>query len=72
MEAENTTLKQQLGVAAATAEVAAADKQKLEHQIELLTLKIEQKESRLRNSMNNLARASTSLRASFNAQVSMQ
>lgn len=70
LEREIRTLNQQLGAAAAAAEISAAEKVKLEQKIDLLTAKLDQKDCRLRNSMNAMARASSSLRASFSAQVS--
>jgi hypothetical protein len=70
LERQATSLNAQLGAAAAQAEVAAEEKQRLQAAIDSLMLRLEQKEARMRSSMGALARASSSLRASLaSAQV---
>jgi chromosome segregation ATPase len=65
LERQATSLTSQLAAAAAAADVAAEEKQRLQAAIDRLNLRLEQKEARMRSSMGALARASSSLRASL-------
>lgn len=70
LERQAASLTSQLAAAAAQADVAAGERQQLQAAIDSLTLRLEQKEARMRSSMGALARASSSLRASLaSAQV---
>lgn len=51
-------------------QVISEEKQKLERQVDTLSSKLAQKEARMRNSVDALAKASYKLRASFTAEVS--
>lgn len=50
-------------------QVISEEKQKLERQVDTLSSKLAQKEARMRNSVDALAKASYKLRASFTAEV---
>lgn len=69
LERNVTSLNTQLGAATAQAAAASEEKRRLQADLEALQARLEHKETRLRDSMGALARASSSLRASYSAQV---